>query len=177
MNSPWTSKHLVLLLALAAGGTDSVASADQLEVTAATPEVTISTRPAGRNFLQLPVLTYEFVVDLSCSDDRQAASLSLSIADTRIRLSADRLAGREPITVGMRVPADQIAPVAVAGFCVDETAEGTAEQSLIVPAVLSAQLSLLCASEDASHMTYASRALDVVIHCDPRPDAAATPVD
>ena len=177
MNSLWSSKPLVLLLALASGGTDSVASADQLEVSAATPEVTISTRPAGRNFLQLPVLTYEFVVDLSCSDDRQAASLSLSIADTRIRLPADRLAGREPITVDMRVPADQIAPVALAGFCVDEPADGSGERSLTVPAVLSAQLSLLCASENTSRMTYTSRALDVVVHCDSRTDDAATPID
>ena len=173
MNLPWSSKRIVPLLAIAAGGSDGVASADRLDVSAGTPEVTISTRTAGRNFLQLPVLRYEFVVNLACSEAGRATSLSLSIADTRVTLGPDRLAGESPVTVEMSVPADQIAPVAVAGFCVDDGANPAAARSLTVHAVLSAQASLLCASEDASRMTYASRALDVVIHC-AAPDGATS---
>lgn len=178
MKSPWSSKHLLLLSVLTVSGAQGLASADRLELAAATPEITVSTRPAGRNFLNLPGLTYDFVIDLACSEGHRAESLSLSIADTRITLGAERLAGSAPVTIDMSVPAGQIGPVALAGFCVlEDDDEPASRQSLTIPAVLSAQASLLCASESVSRRTYASRTLDIVIHCDADQDASSVTID
>ena len=72
-------------------GWPTLAAAGDLEVTASTPDVEVSTRPAGRNFMQLPTLRFDMVLNASCPDPLTAQAVSLSIADTRVALGAERL--------------------------------------------------------------------------------------
>ena len=66
----------------------ALAHAGELDVSANTPAVSVSTRPAGRNFMRLPDLEYEFVIDASCPTGQQPGAISISIADTRVSLGA-----------------------------------------------------------------------------------------
>ena len=179
MKTPWSSKYLATLLATFSCAVNGVALADELSLAATTPEVTVSTRPAGRNFLQLPDLTYEFVINLTCDENRRPESLSLSIADTRITLAADVLAGSDPVPIGISVPAGQIGPIPLAEFCIDEDGQQLAGEraSLTVRSALSAQVSLLCSDEATNRMTYASQTLDVVLNCEAAPEAPSGSID
>lgn len=144
------------------------ATGDELAVSADTPTVRISTRPAGRNFIRLPDLDYRFAIDARCPAGLQGSAVSISIADTRIALRQSQLAALNPLEVPVTVPASQIGPVAVDRFCTTTHGDdgGMPGSDLTIPAVLSAQVSLLCAGESGSEMTYASTSLDVVLHCE-----------
>ena len=89
------------------------AEAGELQVSAETPDVTIETRPAGRNFIRLPDLDYVFTIEAECTVNLEPTSISLSIADTRISLDADQVAAARPVRVSVSVPAAQIGPVAM----------------------------------------------------------------
>jgi hypothetical protein len=144
------------------------ARANDLDVKASTPDVTISTRPAGRRSLRLPSLEYTLTVDASCRASLAPATLSLNIADTRLSMAADKLAGDSPLQFSIAVPAAQIAPVTIDRFCVnnDPEAPGQGGTTVRIEAALSVQASLLCASEETNEMTYSSETLDVILICD-----------
>lgn len=143
----------------------AIAGAGELGVSASTPEVSISTRPAGRSFLRLPSLQYEFVLETDCPSGLQAESLSLSIADTRISntISTD---SSSRIELSVNVPATQIGPIAVDQFCSDSSAADGGPHTLQIASVLSAQAALLCAGDSGSEMTYESKSLDVLLRCE-----------
>ena len=154
--------------------TSSLSAADELELNASTPEVTISTRPAGRNFVSLPSLGYRFSVEARCTAGRKAQAISLSVADTRVSVPTDNLPADGPIDVEMTVPADQIGPIPLNEFCISNDSDKSREQMLLtIPSVLSAQASLLCADESGGQMSYASASLDVTLSCEP-PDEPQT---
>ena len=146
----------------------ALSSAGDLEVSASTPDVEVSTRPAGRNFMRLPALRYDVVLTTNCPDLLSARSVSLSIADTRIALDAERLNEGPRLEISISVPAAQIAPVAVAGFCTDDDGEpaGPGARSVRIPSVLSAQAALTCADDESTEITYASTSLDVLLRCE-----------
>lgn len=124
--------------------------------------------------MRLPTLSFEFTVDASCSDGKAPDSLSLSIADTRVTNSLDSDTGsRLELTVS--VPAAQIGPIAVNQFCAADNPDSVQDEraTLRIPAVLSAQAALLCASESGNEMIYTSESLDVLLRCD-REDEPAT---
>ena len=153
------------------------AAAGELEVSADTPIVTISTRPAGRNFIRLPTLDYLFAIDALCPAELEPSAISISIADTRDSLTEADVSAPMPIQVPVTVPASQIGPIAVDSYC---TADGAEEDDvsipdLTIPAVLSAQVSLLCGGESGSEMTYAASSLDVTLHCTTGAGEDATP--
>jgi hypothetical protein len=141
------------------------AVAGELDVSANTPTIVISTRPAGRNFIQLPSLDYLFAIDAQCPAELQPSSITISIADTRVS-DAD-VSAPMPLQIPVTVPAAQIGPIAVDRYCtVNEAEESeTPDSKMTIPAVLSAQISLLCAGESGSEMTYSSTSLDVVLEC------------
>jgi hypothetical protein len=140
------------------------AVAGELEVSSNTPTVVISTRPAGRNFMRLPSLDYLFAIDAQCPAELQPSAITISIADTRVSLRGADLSVPMPLRIPVTVPASQIGPIPVDRYCTANQAE-TPEPNLPIPAVLSAQISLLCAGESDSEMTYASNSLDVVLQC------------
>jgi hypothetical protein len=150
-----------------------LAQSGELDVTANTPAITVSTRPAGRNFMRLPDLDFLFVIDARCPTGLQPGSLSISIADTRVSLGAAEAGAAMPLNVPVSVPASQIGPIAVARFCAadGDTDTGQPDSTMTFPAVLSAQVSLLCTGEAESDMSYVSRALDVTLHCESPTDA------
>ena len=92
--------------------------ADDLKVAADTPEVTVSTRPPGRNFLRLPDLNYRFIVEASCRDSMSPAAMSLSVADTRVTIPVSVADSGPRHEISVTIPASQIGPVAVNEFCV-----------------------------------------------------------
>lgn len=159
------SRPLVLIAASVAA---MPASADNLVLSPDTPVVSVSTRPAGRNFMRLPNLEYAFRIEAHCSADDSPKSVSLSIADTRISLGTDSLANEGPIEISVEIPAGQIGPVATSDFCV---VGASGNERLRIASVLSAQASMLCGEDDDGTMTYASAALDVVVDCEAAPAA------
>ena len=118
----------VILLPVAAA-TQSVSSGE-LILAADRPVIDVQTRRAGRNFVQLPAVDFQFDVQPVCRAGMLPKSLSLNIADTRVVLSEDRFDGDSPISISVRIPASQIAPIAldVALRCGTEEASAEAEQ-------------------------------------------------
>ena len=149
-----------------------------LNVNADVPNVAVSARPAGRDFISLPTLRYVFEITQRCRSGFEPASLSLSVADTRRSVTPDALSAPAPIALEMTIPAGQIGPIAIADFCVAQADAAVLTQgpveTLRIPAVLSLQAALLCAAETDSHMLYASSSLDVTLNCGPSEEASAS---
>jgi len=120
--------------------------ANDLQVAADTPAITVSTRSGRRNFMRLPALEFAFVIETSCRADLVPQAVSLSIADTRVTVSADELSSGLPLEISLRIPAAQIAPIAVNRFCTIDA--------------------LLCAGETSSEMIYVAESLDVMLRCE-----------
>lgn len=162
-------------LFICVGSTAAQAQMDgELRIHADTPVVQIENRDDRRSFMRLPTLTYELDIAKKCGGDLKPAVLSLSIADTRRSFQTDDISADDNLAVQFAVPAAQIGPIPLENFCANaSTAEGEVEidsrvaeaDSLTVPAVLSLQASLLCASETESRITYASTSLDVTLEC------------
>lgn len=155
-----------------------------VDIKANVPVVAVSPQPGTGHFLTLPSLEYRFQVEPRCEAGWQPEWFSLNVADSRVSLSAAELndGGGE---IRLRVPARQIAPVPVAGFCViaeaDEGSAGTPEREerpdapreLDIGGALSAHASLVCASNGSRDITYVARPLDVLLSCEvPQPEAA-----
>jgi hypothetical protein len=184
----WQTLLLFLLLAVQAGPPQSVAPANGgLHVTAEAPIVTVTRTAPGRRFLSLPTLQYVFEVGAHCSGRGTPESLSINVADSRLSLSSAALEADERPAILMTVPARQLAPIAVDGFCefedeIEEGEESSGEialgiaplaagpDRLTVSAALSAQISMLCGTEDEPRMTYVSKPLDVTLSCGVPPD-------
>ena len=121
-----------------------------------------------------------FVIDAGCPTGQQPGSISISIADTRVSLEEAETTASMPLSVPVTVPASQIGPIPLGRFCTsgDEMESAQAETMVTVPAVLSAQVSLLCTGESASEMSFTSKPLDVTLHCEPATEAGAdTPIE
>jgi len=159
---------IALLLAISGLTTTHPAVANELVVSADTPKVTVSTRPVGRRFIRLPTLKYEFTVSARCDAGLSPAALSLSVADTRVTLSAEELSSDPPARLVISIPESQIAPITVERFCVHDANNGAKDngKKIRIPALLSAQASLLCGNEMTKEMTYASESLDVTVACE-----------
>ena len=140
-----------------------------LKFSAGTPTANVLPRSRERAPLQLPDLEYQFSIDAVCRDDLSPASLSLAVADTRRTFNAEQIVAGALEDIRLLVPAEQIAPVMIANFCV---ADGDVDQaiasasSLTVHAALSAQASLLCVGDTSRSMKYASANLDVMLVCE-----------
>lgn len=156
--------------------------AQRVLLTPETPTVDVAPRSPGRQFFDLPALEYSFDVETRCDDDWVPESLSLNVADSRVTFAAGQLSGDGARRIVINVPARQLAPVAIHDFCLlaeDPAAapDGTPPaapppHSLTVRAVLSAQASLLCRSEQERRITYVSLPLDVTLSCQSPPKAA-----
>jgi hypothetical protein len=162
-------------------------STHTVEITANVPVVAISPQPTDRHFLNLPTLEYRFEIKPQCEAGWQPQSFSLNVADSRVSLTGAELNDRGG-KILLRVPARQIAPVPVAGFCViAEADEGSirAQQQRQAPdppreldigGALSAHASLVCGSNGARDITYVARPLDVLLSCEaPQPESVALP--
>ena len=153
--------NTALLLAIG-----QAASAGDLDLAADRPTVPVETRADGRNFIRLPALQYTVRVGVACAEGSKPKRLSLNVADTRVLLDEDEVAADTTFDVPLLIPASQIGPIAVEGFCVAEsTGLGDTIETMTVPSVLSIQASLLCTGDSGDEMDYASTALDVTLEC------------
>ena len=169
----WTTAtcFVPVVFLLAATAAAPVAGRDSLSIAADAPAVPLAPRSPGRNFVRLPTLEYTFEIHTYCSASRSPESLSLNVADTRKSLSGEQIVSDGPTEISMQIPASQLAPLAIEDFCVLDTVEngdssGMPASQITIPAALSAQVSLLCESDEDKVITYASRALDVSLVCD-----------
>ncbi len=161
-------------------------ASQQLTITVTTPKVAVAPLPAGRQFVTLPGLEYWFLLEPRCSGGSLPRSVSLSIADSRQVFPAEALDAHGFVSVKFSVPAAQLAPLPVSGFC---QAPGTSDQPGVplngsekkIGAAASAHAALLCIREDGSEkISYATKPLAVTLQCtavaDDGADEPAQPV-
>lgn len=165
-----------------------LAEPQALHLTAEPPFVEVTRLAPGRQALQLPTLEFSIGIDARCSNDWAAESLALNIADSRETLGARELA-ELPQTVVMRIPARQLSPVVINGFCVgtggddatspDEAGNGPppgaagGDRELTIDGAASLHASLLCGNGTERRMTYVSTPLAVTLQCRAPEQAAA----
>ena len=168
----------------------SVASADgsavhSLAVGADRTSVTVAPQSPDRHFFELPSLDIVFRIEASCRTDWQPESLSLNVADSRVTRNAAELLHNSHQKIPLRIPAEQLAPIAIRNFCVIEgAAEGSGEDAgppagrmsgtaleLTVSAALSAHASLRCSNGDERKTIYVTEPLDVTLVCEEPKDA------
>lgn len=181
-----TTKAMITLLALTSGiclplvpakATEIANSATRtthsLQVEAAAAAVDVSPRGGLRTPIVLPALEFVFSVNAACANSFEPESVTLTVADSRSYLGADQLLAPDMPELRLTVPANQIAPLIVTDFCVVAGAEETVltdrravpNESLTVPATLSANTSLLCVSEGKQEILYTTTPLDVMLTC------------
>ena len=142
-----------------------VCDADEaaLLVTPTTPDINVEIRAHDRYKIKLPGLQYAFRIEASCASGLMPDSMLLSVADTRKRISASDIQS----DIMINIPAGQIAPLTVEGFCLASSdSDQHKNDRVTVRGVLSAQASLLCSGENGQQITYASQALDVTLTCE-----------
>ncbi len=154
--------YLLPFLVFAAGAVRAEAAA-LLEVDVEPASAVVKPLPPGRKLVRLPELEYRINIRARCADDDTVESLSIGIADTRRTLGSDELAEPDTIVVEFTVPARQVAPLPVNRFCL---AEGEGDQEVLVDDAVTAHLSLRCANDTGTAITYASRPLAVALSCD-----------
>ena len=147
-----------------------------IEISFETPTVWVEPRRPGRFGLRLPSLTYVLTLSSSCDEDWRPASVSVNIADSRRSFDAEQLSTSDELSLELRVPANQIAPLRIETFCIEDQPAGASasyeEDEIKVSAALSVQASLLCASGGEEAITYVSKPLDVILRCGAtQPDA------
>jgi hypothetical protein len=157
-----------LLIALPAllGSASSSGDAPALLLSSSTPAVNIGLRASDRYSIRLPGLQYEFQFDLGCDAGYEPDSVMLSVADTRKRFAISATEVESSDGIAMKIPATQIAPLSVEGFCLTSNNDNRREdEQITVRGILSAQASLLCSGEEGQQLTYASQSLDVTLSC------------
>lgn len=165
---PFTLQLTALLLLFASA--QSNADEASLRVTPTTPAISITLREHDRLAIELPELQYEFQVEARCAPGLAPDSMMLSVADTRKRVAISDTQPASDSGISMSIPAAQIAPLSVEGFCVNaRDRERSPQESVTVRGVLSAQASLVCSDEDGQQITYASQSLDVTLACEEEP--------
>jgi hypothetical protein len=135
---------------------------DRLRVDAEPAAAVLALQLDGRKLVHLPELEFELTVSLHCAEHGESETLSITIADTRTTLSGEALRAGNSIDVFMRVPANQLAPFALQGFCTDPALEG---ESMLLGSVLTAQASLRCARTGKASIVFAAEPLDVRLDC------------
>lgn len=144
-----------------------------LKVSAAPVTVNVAPGDNRRNAIVLPALDYVFSLDARCAPSFTPESVSLTVADSRTFVrpeEPDSGAGLPDAT--LTVPANQLAPLIVEGFCTaaqDSPGEAgiAGDASVTVSATLSASASLLCIADQRREMIYTSTPLDVTLVCAP----------
>jgi hypothetical protein len=154
------NSRLTLLIVLCAPAWAEVSG--RLGVDADPALATVKPLAEGRRLIRLPSLEFELNIDAECGPDSVPKSVSISVADTRKTLNSDELRDINGGAVLFAIPARQVSPVAVDGFCPQD---GNGTQLLVRDAV-TAHLSLRCTNEEEESITYASQGLAVMLDCD-----------
>lgn len=160
-----------LLLAVGLSATPFAVKADEvLTLHAAEASAYLLPGPEGVSERALPSLQLALTAAFACPADAAADALTFSIADTHKRVDGAEIADATTFETVLNVPASQLAPVAIAGFCSGESAGDS--PVMLLPGVATAQVSLRCRSESAISVYFASRALAVRLTCSGGEDQA-----
>jgi hypothetical protein len=152
-------------------------AAHELEIVATAGKATITASGDGRRVIRLPSISYSFQLLHDCGTVHEPRSLSLTVADSHLNFGAEAMAVRDGVVhASLEVPAAQIAPVAVNGFCAAGEGRGHA-QALTIASIMSASASLRCADDVEQRVTYSAVPLDVVLVCEPPPEADRAAAD
>ena len=163
----------IIRILLVAFFASAIVAADEtnLVVSSSTPDVNISSRASDRFAIRLPGLQYEFQFELGCEAGYEPDSVLLSVADTRKRFAVNEMPLDSDSGISMKIPASQIAPLSIEGFCLASESGGKQRSDRVtVRGILSAQASLLCSGDEDQRLMYASRSLDVTLKCGEEPD-------
>ena len=162
-----------ILLAVCLCVTTELAAADDaLTLQANESSAQLAPRQQGPQQVSLPSLEFSLLATIACPSGTDVASVTVSIADTHKRFGPDELSDKTALDVRVSVPANQVAPVTVADFCI--SGEPGYQKSLLVPGVATAQVSLRCRSENESSVYFKSAVLPIRLHCvsDKNPEAS-----
>jgi len=155
----------IAIMALAVESPGEEQSDDRLLVSIDTAMVEVSTRPSGRHGMRLPGIEFAVRLEPRCAVGKDADSISLSVADTRLRIGRDALAEQPIIETTIRIPGKQIGPLVIEDFCVagdDAANDGFME----VRDALTAQLSLKCTDDGRQSIVYLTKALAITLKCE-----------
>lgn len=150
------------------------AEIDRLSVFAEPAVAVLGLQEAGKDLVLLPDIEFRLSLSPDCANGGRPESLSIAIADTRKTLDSEELQASETVDLVMRVSAAQLAPLALAGFCVDPGSEG---ESVLIASALSAQASLRCSREEDQSIVFTAAPLDIRIDCFPSAAAPVEPLD
>ena len=158
-------KALNSFLILSACFSAGTAAADRLSLDVASASVRIAPGISERRAVRLPGLELDVEVDAVCTGNASPESITLTSADTRLRLAGDALAAAEAQGARFAIPARQLPPLSSRGFCVTELGP---EQplTLMKTGFVSIYATLSCRTADAVTMTTTSAGIDVLIECD-----------
>jgi hypothetical protein len=160
--------HVALLTGLFFVFTD----VDRLRVHPEPAVAILSVQPAGRNLVRLPDVEFRLSLSTHCANGGQPESLSITIADTHMNLRAEELQAGRKFDVAMRIPARQIAPLALHEFCIDPASEG---DSVLITSAMALQASLRCSRGDDHSIVFAAQPLDIRVDCISAAVTAAEP--
>ena len=137
----------------------------RLEVAAQPVVVPIRLLQEGRQLIHLPALEYALEIEAHCGEGAVARSVSVSINDTQMTLDGDQLAATAGNPVSLTIPARQVAPVAIDGFCKRDDPV-THHDTLLIRDTVTVHASLRCNENEQDSITYTSQGLDVTLRCD-----------
>ncbi len=155
----------ISLVCCCVGSGSLAADAPVIRVSSNTPLVKMVPRARGR-FIRLPSLDFEFTVEAICPLGLQPQSVTVSIADTHMTLSAEDVAAQTPAPIAIAVPARQIAPLAAETFCRKNDSDTEFGTVITFASALLAQASLRCADATDQTITYVTHPLDVSVSCE-----------
>ncbi len=155
-----------IVLAVCLCITSNVAAADgPLALRANETSAQLLPRKQGPQQVSLPSLEFSLLATVACPSDADVEAVTVSIADTHKRFGPAEIGNEAALDVRISVPAKQIAPVAIADFCIDGGPGD--EKGLLVPGVATAQASLRCRSETGLSVFFASAVLPLRLDCAP----------
>lgn len=163
---------LVLLIAAIPVVTTSVyGDSSPLPTVRAEPAVVeVGSRPVGTRLLRLPDLAFPVTIENRCTEDSSVQSISISVADTRQTYRPVDFDSESTIATTLGVPHDQIGPLAVGEFCMQNVGETQSPLSLRIRDVLTANVSLRCASDARQSVVYEALVLHVELLCNSETD-------
>ena len=136
-------------------------AADGVVIAAQETQATVQPRAVRSRLIELPALDFALRAVIRCKGE--AASLTLSVADTFRTLGRDALAEKRATDLVLSIPGRQLALAASSRFCVvgdDESAD-----ELLVPGLATAHASLQCDGDGQRSAHFASAPLQVRISC------------
>jgi len=147
---------------------------DRLSVLAEPAVAVLALQEAGDNLVRLPDIEFRLSLSPDCASGGRPESLSITIADTQRTLRGEELQAARKVDISVRVPAGQIAPLALREFCIDPVFEG---DSVLITSALAAQVSLRCSQADDQSIVFAAEPLDIRVDCVRNAVTAAEPVE